>query len=263
MRLAIQHRTHYQYNKVVEQSIQYLRLTPRSYEHQIVHNWELCIPGDSWKLDDGYGNIMHVVTIDDPHDAIELSVRGEVELRPECLDMRGCNLSPYVFLRPSPLTHCDASLCELAQEYVTPNFDLPALEALMAHILVSMPYQPGSTHVAMTASQAWQQGAGVCQDHSHVLIACCRHRGIPARYVSGYIYTDDSEHVAMHAWCEVWLGDHWQMADITNSHLSPHRHLKLAVGGDYLDTGPVRGVRFGGGEEYLSSVAQVNRVCAQ
>lgn len=263
MRLEIQHTTRYQYNSVVDQSIQYLRLMPQSYEHQIIHAWQLEVPGDVREVKDGYGNLIHVVTTDEPHQSIEFSVSGEVELCPDLLDPRSCRLTPEVFLRPSNLAQSDAALKALADECISPNFGRQALEQLMQRILKHMPYQPGSTHAAMTAAQAWQQRAGVCQDHSHVLIACCRYKNIPARYISGYIYSDDAEHVAMHAWCEVWLKDHWQMADITNGHLRPERHLKLAIGSDYLDAGPVRGVRIGGGDEYLSASAKVSRLSEQ
>lgn len=263
MKLEINHTTVYRYDEIVNHSVQYLRLMPQSYDHQVIHSWQIKVPGDVREVRDGYGNIMHVMTLDTPHEAIELSVSGEVELHPHRHDPGSCTLCPDIFLRPSMLAECDQSLMSVADQYISDGFAYKELEILMSAILAHMPYQPGSTHSAMTAAQAWQESAGVCQDHSHVLIAMCRYKGIPARYVSGYIYTDDNEHVAMHAWCEVWMNDGWQMADITNGHLSPERHLKLAIGSDYLDAGPVRGVRFGGGEEYLSSVAQVSRVGAQ
>src|SRR5690606_22398794 len=99
---------------------------------------------------------------------------------------------------------------------------------------------------------------GVCQDHAHVFIACCRAQGIPARYVSGYLHTDDDEHVASHAWAEAWCGGRWRTFDVTNGLLAPSRHLKLAIGLDYLEACPVRGVRWGGEHESLSAHAAVS-----
>jgi len=122
-----------------------------------------------------------------------------------------------------------------------------------------MPYVPGSTMVSSTATEAFSAGRGVCQDHTHVFLSCCRVLGIPARYVSGYLYTNDSSHVASHAWAEVWLGDRWHTFDITNQVCEPTHHLKLAVGLDYLDACPVRGVRYGGGEESMHAFALVER----
>jgi transglutaminase-like putative cysteine protease len=99
----------------------------------------------------------------------------------------------------------------------------------------------------------------VCQDHTHVFLACCRALGLPARYVSGYLYSQDSEHVASHAWAEVWQDGSWHTFDVTNQTRLPRHHLKLAVGLDYMDACPVRGVRFGGGIESLKAVAEVRQ----
>ena len=88
--------------------------------------------------------------------------------------------------------------------------------------------------------------------------ARCR-PGLPARYVSGYLYSQDSEHVASHAWAEVWQDGSWHTFDVTNQTRLPRHHLKLAVGLDYMDACPVRGVRFGGGIESLKAVAEVRQ----
>src|SRR5690606_34627238 len=96
------------------------------------------------------------------------------------------------------------------------------------------------------------------QDHAHVFIACCRSLGIPARYVSGYLHADDDGHLSSHAWVEAWLEDRWQTFDVTNGLLSPSRHLKLAIGLDYMEACPVRGVRWGGDNECLSASAAVS-----
>ena len=79
-----------------------------------------------------------------------------------------------------------------------------------------MPYQPGSTDATFSADEASPSGSGVCQDHTHVFLTCCRHAGLPARYVSGYLYSQDNSHVAMHAWAEVWIEERWHTFDVTN-----------------------------------------------
>lgn len=91
----------------------------------------------------------------------------------------------------------------------------------------------------------------------HVFLSCCRSLNIPARYVSGYLYSEDSTHVATHAWAEVWVEEHWHSFDVTNNTRMPNQHLKLAVGIDYLDACPVRGMRLGGGCEDMSAIAAV------
>ena len=109
---------------------------------------------------------------------------------------------------------------------------------------------------AYRAVQAWG-GAGVCQDHTHAFLACARSLGIPARYVSGYLCTEDASHLASHAWAEAWLDDGWYSFDVTNRLARPERHLKLAVGLDYLDACPVRGMRRGGGGEQMHAKVRV------
>ena len=121
-----------------------------------------------------------------------------------------------------------------------------------------MPYTPGITSVESTAAEAFAGGAGVCQDHTHAFLACARSLGVPARYVSGYLYSDDSEHLASHAWAEAWIDGLWYCFDITNGMSRPQRHLKLAIGLDYLDACPVRGMRRGGGSEQMHARVYVS-----
>ena len=167
------------------------------------------------------------------------------------------HLSPLVFLRHSPLTQPDAAIQAFALRYHQPQAMLAALENLMADLLLRMPYTPGSTLVTDSAAEAFAARTGVCQDHTHVFLSCCRSLNIPARYVSGYLHSKDSTHVATHAWAEVWVEDRWHCFDITNNTRIPDQHLKLAVGIDYLDACPVRGLRIGGGYEDMCAIAAV------
>ena len=88
---------------------------------------------------------------------------------------------------------------------------------------------------------------------ARVFIACGRAAGFPAHYVSGYHYTGDDGEVASHAWADAWLGDYagWLSIDLTHNSLAGERHCRLAVGRDYRDAAPVRGVRQGGGDEAM------------
>jgi transglutaminase-like putative cysteine protease len=123
-----------------------------------------------------------------------------------------------------------------------------------------MDYVPGVTEVSDTAAHAFHLQRGVCQDHAHVMIACCRSLGIPARYVSGYLLTARDDHIASHAWVDVWLARHerWFSIDVTNGVPGGLQHCRLAVGRDYLDACPVRGVRRGGGAETMSAKVEVS-----
>jgi transglutaminase-like putative cysteine protease len=130
--------------------------------------------------------------------------------------------------------------------------DRTALIDLMHGLNQHMTYTPGATEVDTSAAEAFA-GRRVCQDHTHAFLACARSLGIPSRYVSGYLYSD-SEHLASHAWAEAWLDDAWYSFDVTNELARPERHLKLAVGLDYLDACPVRGMRRRGCEQMHAKV---------
>jgi transglutaminase-like putative cysteine protease len=92
-----------------------------------------------------------------------------------------------------------------------------------------------------------------------VLVACCRAAGVPARYVSGYFNAGDTGEIASHAWADVWLGpEHgWLSLDVTHAEQTGGQHCRLAVGRDYLDAAPVRGVRRGGGHESMTVTVRV------
>jgi transglutaminase-like putative cysteine protease len=121
-------------------------------------------------------------------------------------------------------------------------------------------YKPGATQVTDPALTAFQRGEGVCQDQTQVFIACCRALGLAARYVSGYLLGPQTEQLASHAWAEVWLtqAGHWYGIDVTHRRPTGGRHCRLAVGRDYLDAAPVRGMRRGGGQEEMQVAVQVS-----
>jgi len=265
MKLTIEHKTCFSYQHPVTQSTQYLRLTPQNSVHQRILSWELRLPGEAVCTTDAWGNVLHVLTLDRPHQEIEIEARGVVEIidGSERVVDRDNALSPLVYLRQSVLTQPDEAICDFARRYYRPEAPLQSLERLMSELLLKMPYRPGTTRVTDPAATVFAAGSGVCQDHSHVFLACCRSLAIPARYVSGYLYTDNVEHVATHAWVEVWLDGSWHSFDITNNTRRTCQHLKLAVGVDYLDACPVRGMRLGGGSEDMQAVAAVQQVDSQ
>ncbi|HBO5610594.1 TPA: transglutaminase family protein [Pseudomonas aeruginosa] len=250
MRLSITHDTTYRYEDRVRASIQYLRLTPQDSERQHVVDWRLDLPRPARPLRDPYGNILHVLTLDEPHESVLIAAHGLVEIDEE-REVEHDRQSPLPFLRSTRLTGADAEMRAFAERAMGGRKDrgglLDLMHALHEHIL----YQPGSTRVDSTAIEAFGARAGVCQDHAHAFLACIRSQGVPGRYVSGYLYTKDDTHLASHAWAEAWLGDGWYSFDVTNRLGRPERHLKLAVGLDYLDACPVRGLRRGGGCEQM------------
>ncbi len=264
MHLAIRHETVYRYDSPVKRSTQYLRLTPVDGPRQRVLSWRLSLPASAALGRDAYGNTLHVLTLDQPHGEIHLYAQGVVETddgapRP----VADAAFPPEVFLRDSPLTQADAALRSFAQGFA----GQPALEALQALMLAlgqRMPYTPGATDAATPAAEAFASGHGVCQDHAQVFATCARLLGLPARYVSGYLAAD-FEHVASHAWAEVCLpgpDGGWLGFDVSNQCLADGRYVKLAIGADYLDACPVRGMRLGGGSEALCTAVQITLASA-
>ena len=238
MKYSITHQFSYAYDSPVRLSTQYLRLTPRDTTRQKVTGWMLNTPGPALRTTDGYGNVLHVLTIDKPVTGIAIQAQGSVEtstVPDEPSDFTGAPLSPLLFLRPTGLTRADEALAAFAEKFRRGIGTLSGLRELAAAI-----------HE--------RKNGGSAADVTHAFIACCRCLGVPARYVSGYVY---DRQVAMHAWAEAWADDRWRSFDIARDDLVGEAHIKIAVGADYLDACPVRGVRVGGGTETLTAQAQV------
>jgi transglutaminase-like putative cysteine protease len=132
---------------------------------------------------------------------------------------------------------------------------------LAERIFGAVAYQSGATSVFSTAAEALALGAGVCQDHAHLFLACCHARGVSARYVSGYIDPESSGHAASHAWVDAWANDPgfsgWVSIDVTHARLMTDAYCRLAVGRDYDTAAPVRGIRRGGGDEVMRVDVQI------
>lgn len=260
MLLAINHVTTYRYDSPIKRSTQYLRLTPTENPQQRVLSWALDLPAPASRSLDAYGNVMHVLTMDQPHSEIRLGARGVIETldtppAPDPLDL----FPPEVFLRDSPLTTADVALRAFAAQHAEAIKTAPmqGLLAMMAALGVQMPYTPGMTDAATPAAEAFAGRLGVCQDHAQVFATCARLLRMPTRYVSGYLATD-THHVASHAWAEVRLSEGWLGFDVSNQCLADGRYVKLAIGADYLDACPVRGMRLGGSGEAMEADVQVS-----
>jgi transglutaminase-like putative cysteine protease len=254
MYLTIRHDTSYRYEATVHYSIQQLRLTPASGGAPVVRRWTLDAPGKLDSTLDAYGNVLHTLVLNKPHNEIRVRVSGEIDTFPLINGLLPDGVGPIPlehFTCSTPLTECDAAVRELAASVA--SLDTPAsLIALSEQIMQRVQFQPGVTEVTSTAAEALALGKGVCQDHAHLMLACCRARGVPARYVSGYIEPGDVEHGASHAWVDVWIdGVGWTSIDVTHAAFASEIYCRLAVARDYEAASPVRGRRIGGREEKL------------
>ena len=262
MQLHIRHETVYRYGEPVKRSVQNLRLTPRRDPMQRALSWNMAAPGRCHSQVDAYGNIVHLLTLDEPHREIRIVVSGTVETDDYStlsLPDEG-KISPLAFLAETPLTRPDEAILAFARPKLQGDAELRGKLLVLAEaVCEEVRYEKGATDVHESAAQAFARGAGVCQDHSHIYIACCRSAGIPARYVSGYFYAGRDGGIASHAWVDVWTGREqgWMSVDVTHRTPADGRHCRLAVGRDYLDACPVRGVRRGGGSEEMQVAVSV------
>jgi transglutaminase-like putative cysteine protease len=264
MQLSIRHETLYRYSVAQAYSIEQLHLTPRPEPQQRILSWRIGTPGHCVSYSDAYGNLSHMLTLNEPHDSVRIVVEGVVatSLLPGGRLQSSDGLSPLIFTVSTRLTEPTPLLVDIAARCLPgPRARTSELMSLAAHIHGAVEYRSGATDVSSTAGDAMVLGAGVCQDHAHVFLACCHARGIPARYVSGYIDPESTGHAASHAWVDAWAEDDgysgWVSIDVTHNRLMTDSYCRLAIGRDYESAAPVRGMRRGGGQEVMSVEALI------
>jgi transglutaminase-like putative cysteine protease len=256
MQMHIRHETRYRYERPVKYSVQSLHLTPRRDLSQRALAWNIVAPGRRLEQIDAHGNISHLLTIEEPHREIRIVVHGVVETADADARLDDGPLSPLAYLAPTQLTLPNDDLKAFAQGALAQVAEpRQRAQALAEAVYGAVRYRSGTSDVQDSAAVAFKSGEGVCQDQAHVFIASARAVGMPARYVSGYLYTGDTNDAASHAWVDVWLGAEigWQSMDVTHKRPAVRTYCRLAVGRDYLDAAPVRGMRQGGGGEKMEA----------
>jgi len=267
MRLRIQHITNYRYEPAATGVIQILRLTPGSHDGQYVAEWQIDVSTDS-RLDmheDAFGNVTHVMT----HGAIEdltITVGGLIETHDTGGVLRGTDerFPPSLFLRPTSLTSVNPAMENFARELRTESEGdaLGFLHSLMMQISEHMTFDEDPTNSGTSAIEAFGGKRGVCQDYAHIFIACARSGGVPARFVSGHFLRSDGmvNQQAGHAWAEAYVPNlGWVGFDPANCICITEAHARIAIGLDYLGAAPVRGTRYGGGNETLTVSVKVDQ----
>ena len=268
-RFRITHRTRYSFSEPANRSSNELRLQPVSSPWQTVKFFLLTIrPATNLRhFTDMYRTVVHFFELEENHNSLLIQSNAVVETRRKidfdafpygsamselgaCEQMDRC----HDFLLPSHYTEDDPAIWKYAIDARDTSSDVfETAYNIMQAIHRDFDYQPGSTHVRTTAAEAYRDQSGVCQDFAHVGIAMCRLLGIPARYVSGYLF--DPLHDALrgtqasHAWFEVFLPNQggWFGLDPTNNKVVDENYIVLATGRDYSDVAPVEGSFYGGG----------------
>ncbi len=260
MLIRVEHATAYAYSEPLLASTQYLRMTPLSGRTQAVESWKLTCPGaiaTPWQ--DQYGNSCHTLTIAEPVDHLEIKVCGLVRTRDTngIVGFATSELPPDIYLRETPYTVAPDSVKDFAARFRAALLrdTIAGLHEIMLGVADAVEYRKGETHVHTTGAEALEQGSGVCQDHAHIFCAVCRVLGVPSRYVSGYVnhgFGQDA-HASSHAWAEALIEDlGWVGFDPTTRACATEAYIRTAVGLDYADASPIRGVRSGGGLETMT-----------
>ena len=300
MLLHVVHETHYLYTPSVENAHHIVHLRPASRVSQTVLSHQLRItptPAQQRDVPDGYGNFRTFFSLQTSHDSLSVIADTIVSTHsPQSGTMASeptASLSPpweqvreqfrysagavydsaSEFLFASPYVPRDDAFVQFARPSFTPGRPLyEAAYDLMECIHSAMVYESDSTEVNTPALVALRQGKGVCQDFAHIMVACCRAMGIPARYVSGYMLTKPPPGQprligsdASHAWASVYcpgLG-RWLDFDPTNNRAPGEDYVTLATGRDFLDVSPMRGVIRGGARHVLEVAVTVEPVAEQ
>jgi transglutaminase-like putative cysteine protease len=257
MILTVSHVTRYAYDRPVRGVVQSHRLMPSRFDGQKTLEWTVAVTGGTRGagLRDGAGDWVEGWTVAGPVTEIEVRVDGRVETTDLAGILRGHRevVPPEAYMRDSPATLADGALTALAMGISAGN-PLDLAHALSRAVSDAIAYRPGVTHTHTTAAEAMAQGEGVCQDHAQALVALARVRGMPARYVSGYLSAsaEGSPHEAAHAWAEIHVpGFGWIGFDAANRCCPDARYIRLGSGLDAAEAAPIRGTARGGAVENL------------
>ena len=299
MLLNLHHETHYRYSPAVENAHHIVHLRPASGLAQTVlsHQMEIS-PSPHHRRDtqDVYGNHRSFFSVHRSHPELCVTASSVVETHRSRAAETGSQApwentrqrysyragsaydAAWQFVFASPYAPDSSEFAEFA-EFAAPSF-LPArpledaANDLMSRLHSGMTYDADATDVNTPPLAALRQRKGVCQDFAHIMVACCRGLGLPARYVSGYMLTQPQHGEprligcdATHAWAQVYCADphdplrgEWLDFDPTNNRRPLDDYIVLATGRDYLDVSPLRGVIHGGAQHTLSVAVTVTPV---
>ena len=291
MKYKIKHSTTYQYADYVSICQNQARLTPKTDRGQICHHSRIDIsppPSYLQQFTDYFNNNVTVFEVATQHKTLKVTMTSEVELLTNAkaningFDMLWIKVRDLLesantiellkaseFVLPSQLTPLENGIKEYTLLSFAPYVNLiEGCKDLMARIFHEFYYDPGFTTISTPLSVVFAQKRGVCQDFAHFALACLRSVGLAGRYISGYIETMPPEGEeklegadATHAWFAVYLPNFgWVDFDPTNNVVPTDQHITLAVGRDFSDVTPLKGVVFGGGSQLLDVAVDMIRL---
>lgn len=292
MKLHIVHTTRYRYSRPATDSQNEVRLMPLTDDDQVCSRCDIAVRPASllFQYDLPWGRVHHF-NVRAAHCELEIRMEAQVQtlrenpfdgidLMAPTTDFYGPALRAATceWILPTPRVPYDApevaaeldALAGRAREAMQGASPSAFLLALTERVHEEFPYNTDSTHVDTTLAEILSHHrSGVCQDFAHVMLAVCRRQGIPARYVSGYLFTGRGLHSGdvMHAWVECLVPDAqgrpvWRGFDPTNNLMAGKSFVKAHFGRDYGDVAPTRGVYQGGGASELEVDVRITEVGA-
>lgn len=296
MKLQVTHETRYNYLPAVEtaQHMAYLQPPSTAYQQLLSHTLDISpTPTRIRQTPDVFGNTRCFFSLQTPHTVLAVVARSVVTTTTYPLPLsrmgweqvralfryhsgsRFDSANEFVFASPFCPLHAEFAA------YASPSFPaggglLAGAQDLMRRIHTDFIYESQSTQINTPAREALAQRKGVCQDFAHIMIACLRTLGLAARYVSGYLLTQPAPGTvklkgsdASHAWVSVYVpdlpaGERWCDLDPTNNRAGwpapGEDYVTLAIGRDFADVSPIRGVIHGGASHLLTVGVTVERV---
>lgn len=291
MRFTIRHITTYSYSSIVNISQNHARLSPwQSNKQKCLSSSIEIFPKPAFQNTyyDHFDNLVTVFELFTAHQEMKVVAQSEVELFPDSLQTLFSATIPWENVKeqlrhPIDKSTSQASLFSLAtdltqytpamHDYALQSFipNRPIVEAcqdLMNRIFNEFTFDPSFSTISTPITSVFEHKRGVCQDFAHFTLACIRSMGLAARYVSGYIETippPGEEKLegadATHAWVSVFIPNTgWLDYDPTNNLFTFDQHVTVAVGRDFADVTPIKGVMYGGGTQTLDVAVDMNRM---
>jgi transglutaminase-like putative cysteine protease len=268
MKLDVTYRTLLRYSELVVESQNEVRARPADTPAQIVHSYEVVVSPhvEVFSFIDAWGTAVDTFGVRPPHHEMEVvatsSVTTAIPIAPSIVELAALTddafgSAHHEYLQPGRHTRWGEPIASAARGCVEQSSHVADLaNRLLAMTHERLTYTPGATAVGVEVEEVFAGRVGVCQDYAHLMVAACRSVGLPARYVSGYLFTtsdsdggaptDGQVNVQTHAWVEVAVPQHgWWPLDPTNARQVGERHVKIGHGRDYDDVMPFRGVYIG------------------
>jgi transglutaminase-like putative cysteine protease len=267
MILEIQHETYATYSEPVRESTTEVRMEPVSNTDQSCHSFHLAVdpPTEPVRYQDGFGNRVHSFNLLPVHSHVRILAAGIVETLAQPrdlnnaldrypLDLEKTQLEALGFLlRRGAVAHTNLLDPVLAEVKPVAGQSLGQWLLQVCHYIYSQfEYAPYVTLAQSPIDDVLLNRKGVCQDFTHLMISVLRAYEVPARYVSGYIHRPGKESQS-HAWCEAWLPEMgWVGLDPTNDCVIDENFIKVAIGRDFSDVPPNKGLYRGRAMEKMS-----------